>query len=111
MFEYQLKNIEVWLHLGATPEERAEKQKILVHFKFEFDGSKSAETDNVEDTQDYFLVQQYIKNFAGKTPFALLEKLHTDLLAALKKTFPKITPTELSIEKFPFTEGSIILKG
>ncbi len=110
MFIYELNNIEVWVYLGITPEEQGSKQKVLISLAFEFDGSKAAKSDDIKETQDYFLIQQHIKNFPKENTYALLEKLHKDLSESLNTLFPEIVIKNLSLEKFPFEDGSITIK-
>ena len=109
MYTYTLKNIEVLLHLGVEASERTVSQKVLISLEFSFDGSVASGSDDIKDTVDYFEIQQYIKNFPEEKSFALLEKLHQTLQQGIEKKFPTITVRKLTLEKFPFKEGSVLI--
>ena len=110
MFQYELKKIPVWIHLGVTSEERKTKQKILLDFVFRANGENGGVSDDISEVQDYFLIQQFLVNFPGENHYCLLEKLYLDLLKAFQKSFSDIEIVELVIEKKPFEAGSVLIR-
>ena len=97
------------VHLGIAESEQAKKQKILVDLEYEVDTEDAEVTDDLEDTQDYFGIYEYIQNFPRDKKYALLEKLYADLVDSLSEEFDLIDKIDLKIEKFPFEEGSVIV--
>lgn len=105
--KYALQNIEAWIYLGVPEIERKNKQKIIINLQWEFDAHKSSTTDEINDTIDYFQIQQFLVRFEEGKSWNLLEKLHTDLLSSLTHKFPELENISLSITKFPFDSGQI----
>lgn len=105
--KFRLRNIEVPINLGVTETERSQKQTILVSLAWRLRADKAAQSDDVNDTVDYFQIQQLIKNFPQGQQWHLLEKLHHDLLEAIENHFPELDEVTLTIEKFPFLDGSV----
>ncbi len=109
---FQLKNIELNLHLGVPEEERETKQKVLVSVFFEVETQKAEISDDVEDTVNYQIIYDIIQAFEKKSEkkaYKLLEKLHRDLKNEINSKKLKITDLEIYIEKMPFPTGKIII--
>ena len=104
---YFLEEIEAHAHLGITPEEQDTPQLVKVSAWFQFDPIKAVNSDDIADTVDYQILYDTIKNFCKTGRWKLLEKLHTDLLIELSKACPNAEQLEISIKKFPWSDGSI----
>ena len=103
--KYVLGDIEIAVHLGITPEERAVAQPVLVTVTFTADASKAAQSDNIADTKcDYQHVYDQIHAFSGRE-YNLIEKLSADIKHTLKEAFPQCENLTLSLTKFPFEDG------
>ncbi|MCF7905954.1 dihydroneopterin aldolase [Candidatus Gracilibacteria bacterium] len=108
--KFLLRDIEIFVHLGVSDEERKKSQKVLVSISFEYDTRKAEQSDDIADTVDYFALEQFLRNFPSNKEFHLLEKLHRDLFDAIQKQFPEIQNVRLTVQKFPFESGSIVMK-
>ena len=108
--KYILTDIPVDIHLGVEDEERSTLQEILISLSFSYDSKKASKSDDIHDTVDYFLVRKYIEQFDDGKSYHLLETLHAEMLEGLKETFPEMKDVQLSIEKFPFETGSVIVE-
>lgn len=97
------------IFLGITEEEQSKKQKILATLEYEVDTSDAEETDNLEDSVNYFEIHKFIQSFPEENKYQLLEKFHADLIEGLDETFDHIEEIALLLEKFPFAEGSVIV--
>ena len=106
---YHLKNLEIKVWLGVYESEKEAPQRVLVNAWFEADTQLAAESDDLADTIDYALVEKFIRDFAGETHFELLERLHTAMLQGLQQQFAALKKLQLSIEKFPFENGSVVI--
>lgn len=107
--KFEIRDIEIFLPLGTTEEERAIPQRVLISLTWTADTSTSEQSDNIEDTTDYFAVRESVTTFLQDKSFSLLEKLHHDLHSAITNYFPELEALKISIEKFPFENGSILM--
>jgi len=106
---FSLQNIELSVYLGITEEEQSTPQTVRVSVSFTADTRAAEQSDNITDTADYQAVYDRIKSLAeGK--WNLLEKLHADLLTALKEKFPELKNITLQIEKRPWEDGSVVIE-
>ena len=107
--KFKIRDIEILLSLGITPKERSLPQKILISLCWNEDTVKAAQSDNIADTTDYFAVREFVKNFLQEKSFSLLEKLHHELFQAVRNYFPELQDLKITIEKFPFESGSVVI--
>lgn len=70
-----IKDLKTSCLIGLKPEERQNKQEIIIDLYLRLDLSKAAETDSIEDTIDYDELSDQIADFVEKSDFKLLEKL------------------------------------
>ncbi len=61
--------------IGIYPEERREKQDIIVNLTLHADLSKAGETDDIVDTFDYKNVKKRVAELVESSDFFLLERL------------------------------------
>lgn len=66
--------------IGVYDWEREKKQDIIVNIELEFDGTKAAESDQLDDTVDYKTIKQNIIQMVEASSFGLLEKLASEVL-------------------------------
>lgn len=69
----RIKNLKVLTVLGVYDWERAEPRPLNVSVLVDFDHSKAVETDDVEHTFDYALIENAIVADMGQQQFKLLE--------------------------------------
>jgi len=91
--------------IGITQEERSTEQTVKVSVEITCDTKKAGETDAIEDTIDYEVVANAIKEL-GKTQRNTVEKFAEDIAEKVLKDFGG-TSTKITIEKFvlPDTEA------
>ena len=59
-----LNELEIYVSLGCSEEERAHKQMIKLDIELQFDQNYSAsDTDNLEETICYYTLRNNIQNF------------------------------------------------
>lgn len=104
---FSLKDLEISIHLGVPDEERNKLQVIRIDAEWDIETLKSATTDDIADTVDYFQVEQLIRHFPDQKMWHLLEKLHSDLKQTIKKKFTAIKNLKITITKYPFVNGSV----
>jgi 7,8-dihydroneopterin aldolase/epimerase/oxygenase len=108
--KFEIRDIEILLSLGITPEERSLPQKIIISLFWNADTTKAEQSDNLADTTDYFVVREFVKTFLQDKSFSLLEKLHHELFQAVGNYFPELQDLKITIEKFPFESGSVVIE-
>jgi phosphoglycolate phosphatase/dihydroneopterin aldolase len=93
-------DLEVFARIGVPDEEQREAQRLLISLELECGSlAKTATTDDLTLTVNYYDVAQLVKKRATERPRRLLETLAEDLAAEILRAFPvkKIT---LEIKKF-----------
>ncbi len=61
--------------IGIYPEERREKQDVILSITLLCDHSKAAASDRIEDAVDYKSIKKEIRTFVEASSFQLLESL------------------------------------
>lgn len=103
-----INNIELWTHIGISPEERSKEQRLLVTVTMECSGVTADKTDNIEDTVDYEKVVNAIKKLAGEER-KTIEKLSVDISKAVSK-FEFVTGAKVEIKKFALSGvGEVVM--
>lgn len=72
--------------IGINPDERVNKQEVLIDYHFDVDISKAAQTDAIEDCVNYKTVNKAIIKMVKESSFFTLEKLCAEVLAIIKNT-------------------------
>lgn len=94
-----LTDLELWVHLGVTEEERSAEQLVRVSLEYPVDASAIAEKDSIKNGIDYDAVRRIVQKTAtGKR--ATIERLAEDIAAAVLASFPLPSIT-VTIEKYP----------
>ena len=74
--EMRIRDFEVWVNLGCSPEEQAIKQPVLFQITIEFSSQVLAETtDKIDDSIDYVELMNRIKNESEKKIYHMIEHL------------------------------------
>lgn len=93
-----IEQLRVPTLIGVYDWERTQKTTLLMTVDLDVDVTAATLNDNVQDTVDYALVAEHIKNTAEETSFELLEALGRTLCESLLATFP-VSKVKLKIEK------------
>ena len=84
--------------LGIYPQERIEKQPILVNVTMFADISKAAQTKDIDDAVNYAASAELVRNRVENGNDLLVETLVTDLARLLLETMP-IERVRVRVEK------------
>jgi len=84
--------------IGLYPEERKEKQDILVNIVLEVDLKKPGTTDNISDTVDYKSLKKEIISIVDSSAFNLIESL-AEKIATICLAEKKVNRTLITIDK------------
>ncbi len=84
--------------IGINAWERTTKQDVILNLQLNFDSSKAAQTDNINDTIDYKALKKRIIELVKASKFFLLEKLVEEVLSLIMSD-PKILQATVRIDK------------
>jgi len=95
----EIKGLLVPGILGINPEERLERQDILVNVKLWVDTRPAARTDSIDDAVNYRTISKaIIAHIEGGEP-GLIERLVDELSRLCLDADPRIDEVEISVEK------------
>lgn len=94
-----IKDLMVRGIVGIKPEERANRQDILVNATFWADTRAPGASDAIEDTVNYRSAAKLMIAHIETAQPQLVEKLAADLVRICFESDPRIEAVELSVEK------------
>ncbi|MCK5581761.1 MAG: dihydroneopterin aldolase [Candidatus Omnitrophica bacterium] len=93
-----INDLKLQAIIGTNPDERKNLQDIAINISFEYDATKAATSDELNDAVDYQLLEQKIINFVKNAKFQLLETL-TDRVLSIVLEDPKVLSARVLIDK------------
>lgn len=99
-----LKECRFLSAIGITPEERAEKQEVIIDVEFPADTAKAVVSDAIADTVDYFSVYEAVKELVETREFNLVEAMGEALARRIFEKFP-VSEVTLTVRKTKPMEG------
>ena len=94
-----VKNIQCHGILGINPDERINKQPILVNVIMEADTRKAVATKDIVDAVNYYDVAVRTKAFVEQAEAWLVETLVNDVAAMILKEYPLVQQVTVRVEK------------
>lgn len=95
-----VRGVQLFVHLGYTEAERAQKQEVLADIELYFSKEPLAtKTDQLKDTICYHTLIVDLRNFVGQKHFAMVEKLSADIFDFLSQKLGSSSKIRLSITK------------
>jgi len=79
----RIKNLRLRTIIGVQSWERRKKQDVIVNVRIDFDGTRAAETDKIEESVDYKAITKRIIEIVEQSEFHLLERLVASISAAI----------------------------
>ena len=95
MSRITIVDLEVFYRVGASDEERAVAQRLLISVEMIFDFSAAAMSDRLEKTIDYFEVGKELLAYGEGRNWKLIEKLATDIANLILSRF---RPEQVTVE-------------
>lgn len=74
-----IRDVMVRCIIGIYPQERREKQDVVINIILEGDLTKAGRTDAIEDTINYKTIEKNIVKMVEKSTFNLIEKLADEI--------------------------------
>jgi FolB domain-containing protein len=107
MSRINIVDLEVFIQIGITEEERAKPQRLLITVEMDFDFSAAALSDRLEKTINYFEVSQELLKFGNGRNWKLMEKLTANIADFIMARFrPEAVTVE--IKKFPIPQAQYV---
>ena len=100
-----INDLQVETVIGIFDWEREIKQTISINLEMEFDISKAAKSDDINDSLDYKKVSKRIISLCEKANSYLVENLIEKIAQAVLKEFP-VSKVTVSLEKPGALRGS-----
>ncbi len=93
-----IRDLEVRCILGVLPEERREKQDVVINITLYADLAKAGATDRIEDTVDYKSIKKAVLAAAEQSSYCLVEAL-AEKIAAVCLQDEKVARAVVSVDK------------
>ncbi len=93
-----IRDVSVLCIIGINPEERVEKQAVVINLTLHADLSEAARTDRIEDTIDYKTVKNDVRKAVEASDFFLLERL-AEHIAEIALRPPKVRRVDVCVDK------------
>ncbi len=94
----RIKNLLVPAIIGFNPEERLNRQNVLINLEIEVDVSEAILSDHEEFIYNYKLITKDIITFVSDSKFNLLEKLTHEVLQLVMKD-QRVISAKVEIDK------------
>ncbi len=72
--------------IGINPDERVNKQEVLINYHFDVDISKAALSDSINDCVNYKTVNKTIIKHVKESSYFTLEKLAAEIISIIQNT-------------------------
>jgi 7,8-dihydroneopterin aldolase/epimerase/oxygenase len=100
-------DLEVFVHVGVSDEERATAQRLLITVDMDYDFSSAALSDRLTKTIDYHQVVQHLLAFGRGRSWKLIEKLVTEVADTVLSDFKPLS-VFVEVKKFPFPQARYV---
>jgi D-erythro-7,8-dihydroneopterin triphosphate epimerase len=94
----RIKNLLVRTIIGFNPEERVNRQDVIINAEIEVEASDSIKTDSRNDIYDYKAITKAIISLVQESKFNLLEKLTHEVLQLIMKD-KRVLRAKVEIDK------------
>ena len=94
----RVKNLLVRTIIGFNPEERVNRQDVIINLEIEVDVSKAVSTDHQDGIYNYKAITKTIIAFVSDSKYNLLEKLTHEVLQLVMKD-ERVIRAKVQIDK------------
>ncbi len=98
MDRIHIRELAVRCIIGIFPEERREKQDILINVTLECDCRPAARSDDIRDAVDYKKIKRAILKMAEASEFQLIETM-AERIAGICLADHKVVSARVSVDK------------
>lgn len=93
-----IRDLQARCIIGIYPEERANKQDVVVNLTLYADLSRASETDRFEDTIDYKAIKKAVLNAVEASSYYLIERL-AGRIAEISLEDPRVRRVDVCVDK------------
>ena len=93
-----IRDLRVACVIGINPEERVEKQDVVINLTVHADLSRAARSDRIEDTVDYKKLKKDVLSAVKTSDYYLLERL-AERVAEIALEPPLVERVDVCIDK------------
>ncbi|MBI5357786.1 dihydroneopterin aldolase [Candidatus Saccharibacteria bacterium] len=93
-----IEGLEISCIIGVLPDEREEKQTIIIDVELSVDLSQASKTDDINDTLDYFKIYKDILDLVENSNFYLIERLAQEIAELCLKN-DQVKKVKVSVKK------------
>ncbi len=93
-----IRDLQIRCIIGIEPDERREKQDILINLTLYTDCRLAGKSDNINDALDYKKVKKTILKAVEESSFFLIEKLAEEI-ANICLSFEKVKGVTVTVDK------------
>lgn len=94
----RIKNLLVRTIIGYNPEERVNRQDVIINLEIEVDVSRAVTTDHQDGIYNYKAITKTLIAFVSESKFNLLEKLTYEVLQLIMKD-ERVIRAKVEIDK------------
>jgi len=94
----RIKNLLVRTIIGFNPEERVNRQDVIINLEIEVDVSRAVTTDHQDGIYNYKDITKSVIAFVSESKYNLLEKLTHEVLLLIMKD-ERVTKAKVEIDK------------
>ncbi len=94
----KIENLRLRTIIGIYDWEKKNRQDLIINVTVDFDGSKAAKSDNIEDTFDYKAINKKIISFVETNDFNLLERVAAGICDMVFEE-PAVRGASVKVEK------------
>jgi D-erythro-7,8-dihydroneopterin triphosphate epimerase len=94
----EIKDLLLRTILGTNPEERVNRQDVVINLTLFADTRQAGESDNIEDTVNYKSITKRVIDLVERSEFLLVEKMAAEI-ARVGLEDPRVGRVRVSVEK------------
>ncbi|HEY3389956.1 MAG TPA: dihydroneopterin aldolase [Prolixibacteraceae bacterium] len=94
----RIKNLLVRTIIGFNPDERVNRQDVIINLEIDVDVSKAVSTDYQEGIYDYKAITKTVIAFVSESKYNLLERLTSEVLQLVMQD-ERVTRAKVEIDK------------
>jgi D-erythro-7,8-dihydroneopterin triphosphate epimerase len=94
----RIKNLLVRTIIGFNPEERVNRQDVIINLEIEVDVSKAVSTDHQDQIYNYKDITKIVIAFVSESKYNLLERLTHEVLQLVMKD-ERVIRAKVEIDK------------
>ncbi len=94
-----IRDIALRCVIGVNPEERHEKQDVVIGITLHADLAEAARTDNVENTIDYAVIKKRVARLVEDSAYYLIEALAEAVARECLSLDRRVRQVDVTVEK------------